>query len=120
MATLHTSTVEKHPVNTSMAQDTTPIDSKSDIVQETLKGGAGEHAHHIEDGEKSAKYEQYLNAGLSDEDARFLIGFTKKEERAIYRKVDYRLVPLLSLLYLISHLDRANIGNVLDSLFCTS
>lgn len=26
-------------------------------------------------------------------------------------QVDYRLVPMLAVLYLISHLDRANIGN---------
>lgn len=32
-------------------------------------------------------------------------------EKAIVRKIDYRLVPWLSLLYLLSFLDRTNIGN---------
>jgi len=32
-------------------------------------------------------------------------------EKALIRKIDYRLVPWLSLLYLLSFLDRTNIGN---------
>jgi hypothetical protein len=32
-------------------------------------------------------------------------------ERRIVRKLDWRLIPWLSLLYLISFLDRTNIGN---------
>lgn len=87
-------------------QDPTLTGSRSD-VDETLKS---QNATHIEDGEQSVRWEKYIHAGLGDEDARFLISFSKKEERAIYRKVDWRVVPMLSVLYLISHLDRANIG----------
>jgi hypothetical protein len=65
---------------------------------------------HVECGPAQAKHETYRQAGLTEEDAEFLARFTAKEERAIYRKVDFRVVPMLSLLYLISHLDRANIG----------
>lgn len=32
-------------------------------------------------------------------------------QRLILLKVDVRLVPMLALLYLICHIDRANIGN---------
>lgn len=32
-------------------------------------------------------------------------------EKAVVRKIDYHLVPWLSLLYLLSFLDRTNIGN---------
>lgn len=32
-------------------------------------------------------------------------------EKALIRKIDYRLVPWLALLYLLSFLDRTNIGN---------
>jgi hypothetical protein len=95
-------------------QDPTLTDSRSD-VDEALKN---QDAHHIEDAEQAAKYEKYINAGLTEDDARFLIGFSKKEERAIYRKVDWRVVPILSVLYLISHLDRANIGRAAPTHYC--
>lgn len=34
--------------------------------------------------------------------------FTPKEQKKILRKVDWRLVPLLSFLYLVSFIDRGN------------
>jgi hypothetical protein len=34
-----------------------------------------------------------------------------KETQRILRKVDYRLIPLLTFLYVLSFLDRSNIGN---------
>ncbi|KAK0788114.1 hypothetical protein LTR75_012717, partial [Friedmanniomyces endolithicus] len=34
-----------------------------------------------------------------------------EEERRILKKVDFRLVPVLSLLYLVAFIDRSNIGN---------
>ncbi|KAJ7713460.1 MFS general substrate transporter [Mycena olivaceomarginata] len=40
-----------------------------------------------------------------------------EEERKLWRKVDLRLMPILSLMYLLSFLDRGNIGNArLDGL----
>lgn len=65
---------------------------------------------HLEGGEKISKWEEYQQLGLCEDDARFLAAVTPSESRKIYRKVDYRVVPMLALLYLISHLDRANIG----------
>ncbi|KAF7315948.1 MFS general substrate transporter [Mycena indigotica] len=42
---------------------------------------------------------------------------TPEEERRIWRKVDLRLMPILSILYLFSFMDRGNIGNAkLDGL----
>ncbi|GAA5964119.1 hypothetical protein JCM21900_004514 [Sporobolomyces salmonicolor] len=42
---------------------------------------------------------------------------TKEEEKRILRKIDFKLVPFLSLLYLLSFLDRVNIGQAkLDNL----
>lgn len=70
----------------------------------------GSDLKHIEDAEEGSKFQCYREAGLAEDDARFMSTFTDAEETAIYRKVDFRVVPLLSLLYLISHLDRANIG----------
>lgn len=37
--------------------------------------------------------------------------FTAEEERKLYRKVDMRIMPILALLYLLSFMDRGNIGN---------
>ncbi|KAI3573479.1 major facilitator superfamily domain-containing protein, partial [Fusarium oxysporum f. sp. albedinis] len=53
----------------------------------------------------------YVQAGLSSEDAQFLAAIPLEEQSRIFRKVDWRLVPFLGVLYLIAHLDRANIGN---------
>ncbi|KAJ5022092.1 major facilitator superfamily domain-containing protein [Bipolaris maydis] len=54
---------------------------------------------------------QAMRAGLSQEDAEFLYSVDKAEQKKIFHKVDWRLCPMLAVLYLISHLDRANIGN---------
>ncbi|EOA84302.1 uncharacterized protein SETTUDRAFT_155576 [Exserohilum turcica Et28A] len=53
----------------------------------------------------------FMKAGLSQDDAEFLYSIDKAEQRRIFHKVDWRLCPMLAVLYLISHLDRANIGN---------
>jgi hypothetical protein len=60
---------------------------------------------HIEDDATSAKHEEYLHAGLTVEDADFLVSVSKSEERAIFRKVDWRVVPMLAMLYLIRSVD---------------
>lgn len=38
---------------------------------------------------------------------------TAEEERRLWRKVDMRLIPISTLLYLVSYLDRGNIGELL-------
>ncbi|KAH3906273.1 hypothetical protein HBH56_206090 [Parastagonospora nodorum] len=53
----------------------------------------------------------YMKAGLTQEDAEFLHSVDKDQQKKIFHKVDWRLCPMLAVLYLISHLDRANIGN---------
>ncbi|KAL8277541.1 hypothetical protein RQP46_010096 [Phenoliferia psychrophenolica] len=37
--------------------------------------------------------------------------FTPEEEAKLYRKIDLRIMPILSLLYLLSFMDRGNVGN---------
>ncbi|KAJ5556682.1 hypothetical protein N7494_000597 [Penicillium frequentans] len=49
--------------------------------------------------------------GLAPEDADFYRNFPPGRRKQMIRKIDIRLVPMLAILYLISHLDRANIGN---------
>jgi len=44
-------------------------------------------------------------------------GFDESATKALIRKIDYHLIPFLALLYLLSFLDRTNIGNArLDTL----
>ncbi|RDI80888.1 hypothetical protein Vi05172_g9109 [Venturia inaequalis] len=40
-----------------------------------------------------------------------IITWTDEEENALRRKLDFRIVPLITLLYLLCFIDRANIGN---------
>lgn len=49
--------------------------------------------------------------GLSDEDYACHQGFTPQMRKKLNRKVDIRLLPILGMLYLVSNLDRVNIGN---------
>lgn len=56
----------------------------------------------LQDAEKTSSSEHELEAQPIDDEA---------EASRILRKVDMRLVPLLSLLYLVSFIDRSNIGN---------
>ena len=39
------------------------------------------------------------------------VPITAEEERALLRKIDMRLVPSVWIMYLLSYLDRSNIGN---------
>lgn len=45
------------------------------------------------------------SSGSSDEE------FTQVNTRKLIRKLDWAIVPLIALLYLLSFLDRSNIGN---------
>lgn len=49
--------------------------------------------------------------GLTVDDEQFYTSFSEERRKKVFRKVDVRLVPMLALLYLICHIDRANIGN---------
>ncbi|KAG9201204.1 hypothetical protein G6514_005933 [Epicoccum nigrum] len=75
-----------------------PGDERHSIVYEE-KVSVNEHLH------------SFLKAGLSLEDAQFMHDLPHSEQDKIFHKVDWRLCPMLAILYLISHLDRANIGN---------
>jgi uncharacterized protein YcbK (DUF882 family) len=60
--------------------------------------------------EKVIHTEQVHNGNMTAEEAAFLANFTEDQRKAVVRKVDWRLVPMLLILYLISFIDRANIG----------
>ena len=40
-----------------------------------------------------------------------LVKFDKTRENALMRKIDWRLLPVLALFYLLSYMDRTNMGN---------
>lgn len=50
--------------------------------------------------------QDYMKAGLTQDDAEFLHNIGTEEQKKIFHKVDWRLCPMLAILYLISHLDR--------------
>ncbi|RVD88953.1 uncharacterized protein DFL_003117 [Arthrobotrys flagrans] len=50
-------------------------------------------------------------AGLSAEDAEFLSSFSAERHAKLIRKVDWRMIPFLTILYLITYIDKTNIGN---------
>ncbi|KAI9933601.1 hypothetical protein ASPWEDRAFT_114829 [Aspergillus wentii DTO 134E9] len=48
---------------------------------------------------------------LSEEESQLMRSFEGKKGKRVVRKIDYRLISILAILYLMSHIDRANIGN---------
>lgn len=74
-------------------------------TEKTWLAGTPEHLH------------EAMKAGLSREDAEFLHSVGKVSQKKIFHKVDWRLCPMLAVLYLISHLDRANIGYIVPLLY---
>lgn len=57
------------------------------------------------------EHNKYAGMGLTHEETDFYENFPDDQRKAMIRKVDLRLVPVLAVLYLFSHIDRANIGN---------
>ncbi|VUC31396.1 unnamed protein product [Clonostachys rosea] len=64
-----------------------------------------------EKGQNIRTIDNFRVLGLSDDDVEFYENFSDEARKRVVRKVDVRLIPMLAILYLISHLDRANIGN---------
>jgi hypothetical protein len=67
--------------------------------------------NHLEEAPVVIEIENFRVLGLDPEDAGFYKNYSEEKRKATTRKVDVRLVPMLALLYLICHIDRANIGN---------
>ncbi|CAG9981049.1 unnamed protein product [Clonostachys byssicola] len=75
----------------------------------------------IESLEQHVESAAYVAVGLTEEESEFLKNFSEERRKAVLRKVyfelrrdrqiDWRLIPFLSVLYLLGYLDRANIAN---------
>ena len=58
------------------------------------------------------KPEAFTNEDVDSEAPRIVhVNFTKAEEDAVIRKLDWHLMPLIFVLYSLSVLDRSNLGN---------
>lgn len=84
---------------------------------------------HLESASRVFEIGEYRVLGLSNEDADFFQNFPEKKRKHVFHKVsilspshsrrqqltcikvDRRLIPMLASLYLMCHIDRANIGN---------
>jgi hypothetical protein len=66
---------------------------------------------HLENTSEAIEIAGFRVFGLDPDDADFYNSYTEEQKKKVFRKVDVRLVPMLALLYLICHIDRANIGN---------
>ncbi|KAL4895493.1 major facilitator superfamily domain-containing protein [Aspergillus ambiguus] len=80
--------------------------SRDDLADE--KTGSCENVEHCA---IITTIDNFQVLGLASEDADFYRNFSEERKKRVMQKVDLRLVPMLSVLYLISHLDRSNIGN---------
>lgn len=70
------------------------------------------HHEHIHSRSKLTKAEEIAQIDtLATADGVTLASFKHLDEKRILRKMDLRLIPMLALLYLLSFLDRGNIGN---------
>ncbi|KAG0694934.1 MFS general substrate transporter [Suillus ampliporus] len=61
----------------------------------------------------SSEYKEHDEEQLdeSNSDLKNVPMLTPEQERKLWRKVDLRLIPILTLMYLLAFLDRSNIGN---------
>ncbi|KAK5736137.1 hypothetical protein LTR17_007659 [Elasticomyces elasticus] len=76
-----------------------------DVKATVLEYNAGLNTKHAQDAKEGELIT--VDAGFSD----VLVALSPAEERRILRKIDFRLVPLLAVLYVICFIDRSNIGN---------
>ncbi|KAK4053319.1 hypothetical protein OIO90_003931 [Microbotryomycetes sp. JL221] len=70
--------------------------------------GSNQWKYHHEHVEDSSIDSSSIQKGHLQKPAR---SFTPEEEKKLYRKVDLHLLPMLAILYLLSFMDRGNIGN---------
>ncbi|TKA62140.1 hypothetical protein B0A49_09075, partial [Cryomyces minteri] len=85
------------------------VESPSGSLDHEKTGVPAEHHHH---GRKLSKTAQIHEIdALATAPGVTLASFAHLDEKKILRKMDLRLLPMLSLLYLLAFLDRGNIGN---------
>lgn len=99
-----TVTVESFSTSHTMAEKN-DVSPESGMIKNGTSGHDGHEAIHTED--STAKGElATLDAGYTESDV--IADLPPAEGLRALRKVDYRLVPLLAVLYLVAFIDRSN------------
>lgn len=96
-------------INTSCAH--TDMASHSITKEDIEHGDLTTHVESLPKGAQVTEIDNFRVVGLTPDDAEFFTNYPESKRKSVFRKVDSRLVPMLAVLYLISHIDRANIGN---------
>ncbi|UZJ56306.1 hypothetical protein CBS101457_005626 [Exobasidium rhododendri] len=65
----------------------------------------------VQTASSSKANEGMVEEGSNSADSISSVNYTEAEERHLLRKIDWLLLPILTILYLLSFLDRSNIGN---------
>jgi hypothetical protein len=100
----------------SMAGTSNALPQSTDIRDITVDDTASEPHH--ETGTTVKDELATLDAGYSESDV--IIDLPPAEGRRALRKVDYRLVPLLAILYLVAFIDRSNMQVAVTRLMITT
>jgi hypothetical protein len=97
--------MDEKPTTNRRSRSTSP--SLAPHTQTTRKSSITSHSGaHTKQSTEIARIDALATApGVS------MASFAHLDEKAILRKMDLRLIPMLALLYLLSFLDRGNIGN---------
>ncbi|KAJ5398544.1 hypothetical protein N7465_009033 [Penicillium sp. CMV-2018d] len=69
------------------------------------------HVEHITKPSLVTQVGDFRVVGLTADDADFYNNYSEEKRKKVFHKVDRRLIPMLAVLYLMCHIDRANIGN---------
>ncbi|KAK7418582.1 hypothetical protein QQZ08_011166 [Neonectria magnoliae] len=85
--------------------------AKSSIDKNDLDVLDHKASSHLERAPEAIEIGIFRVYGLDPQDADFYNNYPEEKRKKVFHKVDVRLVPALALLYLICHIDRANIGN---------
>ncbi|GAA5840352.1 hypothetical protein JCM5353_002791 [Sporobolomyces roseus] len=83
------------------------MDEKSGYAMEDTFKGQSAHFEHA-GARTPSSTEGGVQEGMIRRPARM---YTPEEEKKLYRKIDRKIMPILALLYLLSFMDRSNIGN---------
>ncbi|ROW09392.1 hypothetical protein VMCG_02623 [Cytospora schulzeri] len=86
-------------------------DRDDDVVADPLLGGGGGHDGHNDEVYELSGGSRGGGGGEDAEKTRDGFVYTAEEEQVVVRKLDRRLVLFVALLYMLSFLDRSNIGN---------
>jgi hypothetical protein len=103
----------KLPPTTSPQKDSSMADpNKHSASSSTMRGVTVDPAvaevHHEDKSTKKSDL-AILDAGCTESDV--IADLPLAQGKRVLRKIDYRLVPLLAVLYLVAFIDRSNIGN---------